>query len=457
MLRYLQDFLLGISATDRELLHELEGGNPTAHSTQVRAILGAVILSTFVTTWASTARLATTFGVSVYVGTAIGLLAGLIKLVWDRRVAAAANRKVAVFRMFVAIPISALMALPLALSVFGDYATETSKMGERQTITSTYEENLGERKALEAEVDSLRRAESFFQTMVETEQGGLTQREAGITDEQLKRYGVEAPSGRQGCGRRCEAYQQRAQGYQSALGAKEKQLSDLPTREELKARRDSALDELEQETTGGVTRISALYEKGFERPFIFVLFGGLMLVYAFVDLLPALERVFSADLYTKEQLARIKAKERKRAIERAQEQGELRKTRAATWMEAIIITRILEEADSGDVPLERLKELAGKLDELEAPQEDSSPEDPSEESSGQEQQPTDGAGGNLRREGMSGGYLDLRPGASAGDGAPSAEEESDRSEAPRPQASRSDVPRVNGRLLLPPANGRESS
>ena len=457
MLRSLQDFLLGISATDRELLHELEGGNPTAHSTQVRSILGAVILSTFVTTWASTAWLATTFDVGIYVSAAIGLLAGLIKLVWDRRVAAAANRKVAVFRMFVAIPISALMALPLALSVFGDYATETSKKGERQSITSTYEENLGERKALEAEVDSLRRAEGFFQTMVEAENGGLTQREAGITDEQLKRYGVEAPSGRQGCGRRCEAYQQRAQGYQSALGAKEKQLSDLPTREELKTRRDSALDELEQETTGGVTRISALYKEGFERPIIFLLFGGLMLVYAFVDLLPALERVFSADLYTKEQLARIKEKERKRKIERAKKQWEQKKMRAATWIETRCIQRVLEEIDSGDISLERLKELMGKLDEFEAPQEDSPSGEPSGGASREGQWSTGGAEGATRSEGMSGEYSDLRPSASAGDGAPSPEEESDGPDAPRSEAPRSEAPRVNGRLLLPPANGQRSS
>ena len=455
MLRSLQDFLLGVSATDRELLQELEGENPTSHSRQVRAVLGAIILLTFLATWASTGWMATTFGVSVYVGTAIGLLGGLIKLAWDRRVAAAANRKVAVFRMFAAIPISALMALPLALSVFGDYATETFKKGDRQSITSTYRENLGERKVLEAEVDSLMNGQNFYKSMAEAEDGGLTAREAGLTDEQLERYGVEAPSGEQGCGPRCTTYKRRAQGYQSALEVKKQELSALPTREELRDRREGALDELQQETTGGVKRISALYEEGFERPFIFVLFGGLMLLYIFLDLLPALERVFSADLYTTEQLARIKEEERKLKIDRAKRRVQQRKKRAASWIEAKYCERVLEMIDSDDISLERLKELMDKLDKFQAPQEGSPVGSSEGDSSGEEQWSTDGSEGTERSRDMSHGYTDLRPSDPAGDGAPAPEGESDGPDAPRSEAPRSEAPRLNGRLLLPPANGRK--
>jgi hypothetical protein len=452
MIRSLQDFLLGVSATDRDLLRELEGDNPDAQIHRKRVGLGAAILLTFVVTWASTAWMAMTFEAGLYLSIASGLLAGLLKLVWDRQVAAATAAGQAWGRVGLRVILGGLisiaMATPLALFSFGDFAVEASKKEERQSITSTYEDKLGEREALEAEVDSLRSAKNFYKSMVEAERGGLTRKEAGLTDEQLERYGVEAPSGKQSCGPRCEAYQQRAQGYVSALEAKKKELSALPTRKELRDRRETALTELEQETKNAVTRLIELYRKELSGSWVSSgLFLVIILIFTFVDLLPVTESLLASDPYTKAQKARNKEKERERAIQRAKAQGELRKTRAATWIEALIIDLILEEADSEDVSLEQLKELMDKLYEFEAPQGDSPPEDPSEESSGQKQQPTDGAGGNLRREGMSGGYPDLRPGTSAGDGAPSPEEES----------GGSDEPRENGRLLLPPANGREGS
>jgi len=341
------------------------------------------------------------------------------------------------------------MAIPLALFMFGDLAVDASKKEERKSITSTFEENLDDRTKLEAEIDSLRGARDFYETMVKTEDGGLTQKEAGLTDQQLKRYGIETPpSGKEGCGPRCETYQQRAQGFQSSLRAKQKQLSALPTREELKTRRDSALAALEQETKSAVTRLIELYRKELsESWFNLGLFLVLVLGYTVVDLLPVTESLLATDPYTKDQKARNKEIERERAIKRSKREGQQRRMRAATWIEALYYERVLEEADSGNVSLEQLKELMGKLDEFEAPQEDSSPEEPSGEPSGEEQWSTDGTEGTTRSGSMSDEYPDLRPGASAGDGAPSPEEESDGPDAPR----------ENGRLLLPPANGQEGS
>ena len=441
MIRSLQDFLLGVSATDRELLHELEGKNPDAQIHRKRAGWGGAILLTFLATWAFTAWTATTFEAGIYVSLASGLLAGLLKLVWDRQVGVATSTGLAWGRVGLGGLISVVMATPVALFLFGDFAVDASKKEERQSITNTYEEKLNDRTTLGAEIDSLRVGQSLFQTLAKVEEGGLTQREAGLTDEQLQRYGVMAPpSGKQGCGDRCETYQRRAQGYESALEAKKQELSALPTREELRDRREKSLTELEQETKNAVTRLIELYRKELsESWFSLGVFLVLVFMFAVADLLPVMGSLLGTDLYTKVQKAQNKGKERKRAIERAQEQGELRKTRAATWMEAIIITRILEEADSNDVPLERLKELADKLDEFRE-REDSLSEE-------QEQWPMDKTGGDLRSEGMSGEYPDLRPSASAGDGAPSPEEESDGPDAPR----------ENGRLLLPPANGQEES
>jgi len=183
-----------------------------------------------------------------------------------------------------------------------------------------------------------------------------------------------------------------------------------------------------------VTRLSALYEKAFQRPLIGLLFLVLVAGYAFVDLLPAIERIFSADLYTKVQLARIKDQKLEQDIGRAQEQGELRKTRAATWMEAVIINRILEEADSEDVSLEKLRELMEKLEEF-GEQESTS--------EGKDQPSRDVTGGSSSPHDLSRGYPDLRPDAAAGDGSPASRE------AKSPDSSEDSDP-----LLLPPANGR---
>lgn len=433
-------FLLSVSGTNRGLLRDLEGDNRTSHSRQVRAGLGAIILLTFVVTWASSAWTATTFGVDVYVGVAIGLLAGLIKLVWDRRVAVAATTKMAWARMVVALPISILMALPLALSLFGDYSTSVSKEGEREAIVEAYEADLAERKALEAEVDSLRRGQQFFQTMASAEVGGLTQEEAGLTDKQLEHYGVEAPSGTPPCGPRCKTYKQRAQGYRSALEAKKEELRALPAREELTKRQSSKLEELEQETTDAVTLFSELYDKAFQRPLIGLLFLVLVGAYAFVDLLPALERIFSADLYTRVQLARIKAQKKKLDVERAQKQGQVRKTRAAAWVKAIFYNRILEEADSEDVSLEKLRVLFEKLEQFDDQGGTSEVEDPVSRDVSQ-----DVTDGPSSPHDLSTGYPDLRSDATAGDG-PSA---SKRGTAPS-------SPEDSERPLLPPANGRKS-
>ena len=458
MIRSLQDFLLGVSATDRELLHELEGDNPDGQLHRKRVGLGAAILLTFLATWASTAWMATTFDASISVSIASGLLAGLLKLVWDRQVAAATATGRAWGRVGLRVIlgglISVVMAIPLVLFMFGDFAVDASKKEERQSITSTYENKLGEREAIEVRIDSLRWGQNFYQTMVEAEENGLTAREAGITDEQLKRHGVEAPSGKQGCGPRCETYQQRAQGFQSSLGAKQKQLSALPIREELKTRRDSALATLEQETKSAVTRLIELYRKELsESWFNLGLFLILVLMYTVVDLLPVTESLLANDPYTKDQKARNKEKERERAIQRAKAQGQQRRKRAIAWIEALYIKRVLEEADSGDISLERLKELMGKLlDEFDTPRGDSSPEGSSGELSAEEQWSTNGTEGTKRSGSVPDGCPDLRPDASSGDGAPPADEECDGLDAPR-----SEAPRVNGRLLLPPAMGQESS
>lgn len=449
MIRSFQDFLLGVAATDRELLDELEGGNPDGQIHRKRAGLGGVILLTFLATWASTAWMATTFDAGVSVSIASGLLAGLLKLVWDRQVVAGSSTGTVWVRVFFGVLVSVVMATPLVLFMFGDFAVDASKQEERYSITSTYDENLDERKTLEAGIDSLRRGQNFFQTMVETEEGGLTQKEAGLTDEQLKRYDVEAPSGKQGCGPRCEAYQRRAQGYESALGAKQQQLSALPTREDLKTRRDSALAALEQETKGAVTRLIKLYQnKLSESWFSLGLFLVLVFIYAFVDLLPVTESLLATDLYAKEQRAQNKEEERIRQILRAKKQGEQRKMRVLAWLEAQYYKLLLEKANSGDISPERVVELADKADEFEA-REDSTSRDSAEEFFGEEQWPTDEAEDAPRSEGMAGRSPDRQPSVSAGDGAP-LEKESDGHDAPRPDASRE-----NGCLLLPPANGQE--
>lgn len=418
MLRSVQTFLLDVSGTDRPLLREIEGHNPTSHSRQVRAGLGAVILLTFIVTWASSAWTATTFGVGVYAGGAVGLLVGLIKMAWDRRVAVAATTKMAWTRMVAALPISLILALPLALALFGDYTTDVSKEDDREAIVDAYQKDAAERKALEAEIDSLRRGQRFFQTMASAEVGGLTQEEAGLTDDQLQRYGVEPPSGTPPCGPRCTTYKQRAGGYRSALKAKKNELQALPSRKELTTRRNSALEELEQETTDAVTLLGQLYQTAFQRPIIGLLFLVLVATYAFVDLLPAIERVFAADLYTKIQLARINHQKKKREIEQAQKQGELRRKRAATWIEAKFFNRILEEADSEDVSLKELQALMEMLDEL---GEQDIPSGPCEAS---RSRPSTGRD------------------AAAGDGAPASG-----------AADFSGSPESSMRLRLPPANG----
>jgi len=402
-------------------------------------------LLTFLITWASTAWMAMTFGANVCEATIISLVAALLKLEWDRRVAVAANLWVTCGRMVLAIPISIALAITPAMTVFGDYAEGVSKQGERTTITDRYERDLRERERLMVEVDSLRGGQNIFRTLAKVEENGLTQEEAGLSDKMLQRYGVkEPPSGKEGCGDRCEIYQQRAQGYESALEAKKQELSALPPREELRDRRETALTKLEQENTDMVTRLNDFYESASERPFTFWVFLGFIAFYGIIDLLPVWERLFSADLYTKEQLARIKEEERKLKIDRAKRRGLQRKKRAASWIEAKYYERVLEIIDSGGISLERHMELADKLNEFRAREDSSSVE---RESSGEEQWSMDGAEGTSRSENMSGEYPDPRPGASAGDGAPSPEEESD---GP-------DVPRVNGRLLLPPANGQEGS
>jgi len=400
--------------------------------------------------------MATTFDASVFVSIASGLLAGLLKLVWDRQVAAATATGQAWrvgLRVVLGGLISVVMAIPLALFMFGDVAVDASKREQRQSITNTYKENLGERKALEVKIDSLRGGQNFYKTMVEAEENGLTAREAGITDEQLKRHGVEAPSGKQGCGPRCEVYQRRTQEYQSSLEVRKKQLSARPTRKELKARRDSALAALEQETKSAVTRLIELYRKELSGSwFNLGLFLVLVLMYTVVDLLPVTESLLATDPYTKDQKARNKEKGRERAIKRAKREGQQRKMRAATWIEALYYERVLQEADSGDISLEQLKELMGKLDEFDTPRGDSSPEGSSGGPSTEEQWSTNGTEGTTRSRSMSDGCPDLRPGPSTGDGAPPADEECDGLDAPR-----SEAPRVNGRLLLPPAMGQESS
>ena len=411
---------MGVSGTDRELLRELEGDNYSAHSHQVRTGLGAIILLTFLVTWASLAWMATTFEVGVSVAAAIGLLGGLIKLAWDRRVAVAANAKVAWWRMGLALPISILLAIPLALSVFGEYATGVSKEGDREDIVENYQERLTSREAVEAKIDSLRSGQRFFQTMASAEVGGLTQEEAGITDRQLQRYGVDAPSETPDCGPRCETYRLRAQNYASSIEAAREQLRSLPTRTELKAERDSALAALDGRTTGAVTRLSELYNKAFEFPLIGGLFLVLVLGYTFIDLLPALERIFSADPYTKAQVAKSEEKTQKR---KAEQWGPW----VDNWLTIMYYDRILDEAKSSEITLEKLEELKEKLEEAAA----------DEEAPGEGGQPT----------------LEVPTGDSAprtaDAGAPSPDKESsDRKSTNMGDALESDE------ILLPPFNGQ---
>jgi len=100
--------------------------------------------------------------------------------------------------------------------------------------------------------------------------------------------------------------------------------------------------------------------------------------YTFIDLLPALERIFSADPYTKAQVTKSKEKTQKR---KAEQWGPW----VRNWLTIMYYDRILDEAKSSEITLKKLEEFMEKVEEfMEKP--DGAAAD--EEASGEGEQPT---------------------------------------------------------------------
>lgn len=363
LLEMLESFLLYISGTDLQLLNKIESGNRTGHSRQVRVMLGALILLTFFVTWGSSTWTATTFGFGIYLGAVVALLPSAIKITWDRRVAVAATTRVAWWRMVLALPISFLLALPIALSLFGSYATGVSKHEEETIITKKYDRQVAEREELQAEYDSLQSAGNFFGAMATAEVNGLTSKQAGITPGELRLYGVEAPSGAIGCGRRCKTYQERAKSYEEALKAVAQRLNSLPTQDEIRARREREQNELAASSVDAITLLSGFYDQARQRPMIGLLFLVLMAAYAFVDLLPALERIFATDRYTKEQIDRIESDRKRSEIQRSLAELKPRLAIIGNWVWVMIIDDLARVTADDDLSRQERKEKLQNLRE----------------------------------------------------------------------------------------------